>query len=603
MPRPGPSSATSAHALTAVAPPARAPLVVDELGTAGSADALARLNAAMKEVKASAAAPLLRRAVDAVHAEDAAGATKLALQALERDEESGLGWYVLAIAREKAGDFATSITAYEAALRLLPDHAEVANDLGRLAFRMGMRAEAEQFFRHFLARHPDHPEGANNLACALREQARYDEAIAVLKPAILKEPEHGVLWNTMGTILTSQGDYATGKIFFEEALKHAPDFPKARYNLGNCLLMLGDAEGALVCSDAALAGVKAEDEREMMRISRSSILLGLQRLGEGWDEYEARCHPQFAEVTHYLIQRPRWAPGAELAGKTFLVVAEQGLGDEILFANVLPDVIEALGPEGRLILAVEERLVDLFQRSFPQAEVSAHVTYDLSTRPARTAPGVDLAAVDLWTPMASLLREFRRTLDDFPPRVGYLAADPARIAYWRDQVAPLPGRKVGLLWKSMISKDARHRFFAGFEAWGAMLRQPGLTFVNLQYGDCEEELAQAKAEFGVEIWQPPGIDLKRDLDDVAALCCAMDLVVGFSNATFNIAAACGAPSWLITTPGAWPKLGLQDRYAWYPQVRVFALEQFGDWSPVMGRVAEAAGAFGRQTLPGSGGVT
>src|SRR5206468_6917974 len=167
--------------------------------------------------------------------------------------------------------------------------------------------------------------------------------------------------------------------------------------------------------------------------------------------------------------------------------------------------------------------------------------------------------------------------------------------HWRRELAALPGRKVGLLWKSGIKKDARHRYFASFADWAPVLRQPGVTFVNLQYGDCAEELAQAQADFGVEIWQPPGVDLKQDLEAVAALSCAVDLVAGFSNATFNIAAACGAPSWLITTPGSWPRLGLSDRYAWYPQVRIFGLDQFGDWGPVMGRVADAVGEFAAET--------
>jgi cytochrome c-type biogenesis protein CcmH/NrfG len=591
MPRPAAPSATSAHILSAAAGAAQVRLTADDLGHAGSKDALARLNAAMKEVRALAVAPLLQRAVDAIRLEDAQSASQWALKALDRDEQNGFGWYILAIAREKAGDFASSVRAYESALRLLPDHAEVANDLGRLAFRMGMREQAEKLFRHFLHSHPGHPEGANNLACALREQQRFDEAIDVLKPAILKTPDMAMLWNTMGTIVAEQGDYATGKTFFEEALQLEPGFPKARYNLGNCLLMLGDPVAALACCDAAIADVKAEDERQMMRLSRSTILVAQGRLGEGWDEYEARFHPHFAEITHFLIDRPRWEPGSELGGKTLLVIGEQGLGDEILFANLLPDVLEALGPDGRMILAVEHRLVPMFQRAFPQVEVRAHATYALGVRPARAAPDVELAAVDLWAPIASLLRRFRRSAADFPARVGYLAADPALVAYWREQVAALPGRKIGLLWKSAIKKDARHRYFAGFEDWRATLQQPGATFVNLQYGDCEAELARAKAEFGVEIWQPPGVDLKMDLDEVAALCCAMDLVVGFSNATFNIAAACGAPTWLITVPGAWPRLGSPDRYAWYPQVRVFGLEQFGDWSPVMGRLAEAVGEF------------
>ena len=115
---------------------------------------------------------------------------------------------------------------------------------------------------------------------------------------------------------------------------------------------------------------------------------------------------------------------------------------------------------------------------------------------------------------------------------------------------------------------------------------PGVTFVNLQYGDCSAELEAARRDLGVEIWNPPGIDLKQDLDDVAALCRAMDLVMGPSNATSCLAGAGGAPLWLLSTPGAWPMLGTA-RYPWYPQARVFLPPTLGQWEPAMTAMAEA----------------
>ena len=597
MSRRGQLSASSAEALAGAGPVpvARSREIADELGHAGSNAALARLNAAMAEVQAMATTPMIQRAVEAVRVDDPKTATEWVLKALERDERNGFAWYILGIAREKAGDFAASVRAYESALALIPDHAEVANDLGRLAFRMGMHQQAEKLFRHYLAGHPNHAEALNNLTCAIRAQQRYEEAIAILKPALMAEPENAMLWNTMGSVVVEQGDYATARLFFEEALRLQPAFFKGRYNLSNCLLMLGETEAALAACDGALAGVRAEDERQMMRMARMTMLAGLGRLGEAWDEYECRTHPNFTEVTHFLIARPRWAPGMDLAGKTLLVVGEQGLGDEILFANTLGDVLQDLGPEGRLILAVEQRLTGLFQRAFPRAQVCAHVNGRIGVRPARKAPGeVDVAQVDAWTPIASLLRAYRRSVAEFPSEPPpSVAADPARVAYWREAVAALPGRKVGVLWKSNSTKDARHRYFAAFDAWAPVLTCPGVTFVNLQYGDCAEEIALAKSRFGVDIWQPPGVDLKEDLEEVAALCAAMDLVIGFSNATFNIAAAMGGRSWLITVPGAWPRLGLTDGYAWYPQARVFALTQFGDWGPVMNEVGEALAHFAR----------
>jgi len=591
MPRPAQPTATSLHALQAAAPAPQG-LAPDIAGQAGSNAALAKLNVAMAELKAMAIAPMLQRAIDAIRAEDPKTAYEWAIKALEQDEHSGVGWYLLGIALERAGDFATSIRAYEAALSLLPDHGEVACDLGRLALRLGMKPQAEDLFRRFLERYPDDPEAANNLVCAIRDQGRHEEAIEVLRPAILKTPENPMLWNTMGTIVSDQGDFENTKVFLNEALRLQPDFAKARHNLASAHLMLGEVDEALTQNAAALGDVRAEDERQMMRLARSSMLLCAGRLGEGWDEYESRIHPKFSGRTAYAVDRPRWEPGADLAGKSLLVIAEQGLGDEVLFANVLPDVLDRLGPDGKLTLAVEKRLVPLFARTYPQATVGEHATYMVHGRLNRVIPFIDDGAtIDLWTPIASLLREFRRSVADFPSRRSFLTADPKRVAHWRKVLEGAPaGPKVGLLWKSAITADARHRYYSPFSGWAPVLAQPGVTFVNLQYGDCAEELAAAERDFGVTIWSPPGIDLKQDLDEVAALCCAMDLVVGFANATLNIAAACGVSTFLISVPGAWTRLGTETS-PWYPSSTTFLPPAYGEWDAVMAEVAQAVGAF------------
>ena len=560
-------------------------------GEAGSAPALARLNAAVKELRALAVQPYLHKAIEAIKAEQPKAAAEFALQALQHDETNGYAWYILAIARDKAGDFKSSLKCYEAALQLLPDHAEVANDLGRLAYRLGLKPIAEKLFAHYLQRYPDSADAANNLACAIRDQGRYGEAIDIMKAVITAEPANGLLWNTLGTILSEQGEFETAITFFDEAMRCDEGLFRSRYNRGNAKLPLGDIDGALADCEAALATVQLPDETAMMRLARSTMLLNKGRIGEGWDVYEARLDPHFADVTHFMIDRPRWTPTSELAGKRLLVMGEQGLGDEVLFGNLLPDVIEALGPEGKLYLALEKRLVPLFQRSFPDAVVGAHATYKVDTHTVRGAPFVqDQGVIDLWAPLGSLLRRFRRTVDSFPDRPGFLTADPERVGEWRKLLAEAApaGPKVGLLWKSLKLEGARQRFFSPFEQWAPVLRTPGVAFINLQYGDCAAEIAQAKAELGVEVWTPQGIDLKTDLDDVAALSCALDLVIGPANATSNIAAACGAPVWLVSTPGAWPKLG-SERYPWYPQARVFNPPGFTQWGPVMQEMAAALG--------------
>lgn len=592
--RNAPRSSVSALALGAEtsAAAARPRIAPDIAGQAGSPEAMRRLSDALVQLKALSIQPMLEKAVAALRAEDAAAAADWAIKALQKDERCGMAWYCLAIAREKAGDFKTSIQCYESALRLSPEHDEIASNLGRLAYRMGMREIAEKLFLGYLARHPLAVEASNNLACCQRDQHRYAEAIATLSPVIEANPGNPLLWNTLGTILTDQGDFESALPFFDEALRLDPAFVKARYNRSTAALQMGDPDAALIDCEAALSGRMAEHERAMMNLARSTMLIARGELQEGWAAYEARLSHHYPDATHFLIDRPRWTPGEELTGKTLLLVGEQGLGDEVLFANILPDVIEALGPEGKLVLAVEKRLVPLFARAYPEVEVAAHATYDVDARTVRVAPGVgDLSRIDLWAPIASLLTRLRPSVEAYPERDSYLTADADRVAFWKDVLdreAPA-GLKVGILWKSLKLDGARLRYFSPFEAWRPVLAAPGVTFVNLQYGDTEAEAQDARERLGVELWRPPGIDLKEDLDDVAALACALDLVLGPANATSNIAAACGADVWLISTPGAWPKLGT-DRYPWYPRMRVFTPPGSRRWDAVMDEVAGALAA-------------
>jgi tetratricopeptide (TPR) repeat protein len=569
------------------------------LGRTGSEPTLGRLNQALGELKLLAVRPYLQRAIDALRGEEAQAAAEAALKALEQDERCGHAWWLLGIARDKAGDLITALKCYEAAIQLLPEQDDLANDLGRLAFRLGMKPLAEQLFARFLQAQPDSVDAANNLACALRDQFRHAEAIELLRSAIQAHPTEAMLWNTLGTVLSEQGEFETSVIFFTEALRCDEGLFRARYNRGNARLSLGDFQGALEDYDLSIEQVELPEERAMMLLARSTLLLNLGRIGEGWDVYEARFDPAFSDLTQFVVDRPRWEPSDELGGRALLVIGEQGLGDEVLFANLLPDVIEALGPDGQLSLAVERRLVSLFQRSFPEAVVGAHTTAKVDMRTYRAAPFVtDPDSIDLWTPFGSLLRRFRRSVEAYPDRIQFLKADPERVAHWRDVLSGLgPGPKVGLLWKSLKIDTARARFYSPFEAWTPVLETPGARFVNLQYGDCSEEIAQARAELGVEIFEPPEIDLKEDLDDVAALCCAMDLVVGPANATSNIAAACGVETWLISTPGAWPKLGTR-RYPWYPSVRVFDPPGYNQWEPVMAEVADALLKLGTEGSTG-----
>ncbi|MET3667124.1 tetratricopeptide repeat protein [Caulobacter sp. 1776] len=584
-------SASALAQADAGAAPIHSGQIAGAIGDSASTEAIERLKQATQNVKNAENSKLLTRAINAVHTGAYDKADKLALKLLKRDEQLGLAWHILGIAREKNGDYASSLRAYEAALKLLTDHAAVAGDLGRLAFRMNMPDLAAKFFAHFRLSRRDDVEASNNLACALRELNREAEAIEVLKEAIAANPTAPALWNTLGTVLCNAGDAAGSMIFFAEALSLNPDYTKAWHNRAFAKSDLGDVKGALADCDEAMKRPALPQDLAIMHFARATLLLALGRLEEGWKAYESRFSHELSEAPHFYIGGTRWA-GQDLKGKRTLIIAEQGLGDEIMFANLLPDLLEDLGPESAVTLAFERRLVPLIQRSFPGVEVLPHRTVAYEGRVWRTVPNVeDWDQFDYWTALGEFLSSRRGSLEAFPQRKAFLTPDPERVAYWKAELEKLgSGPKIGILWKSLVLSAERARQFSPFEDWEPVLRTEGATFINLQYGDCEEEIAYAKEVFGIEIWQPPGIDLKQDLDDVTALCAAVDLVVGYSNATMNLAGAVGTPCFMLTGASAWTRLGT-DYYPWYPSVRCFVTQQYGHWTEAMANVADALRDF------------
>lgn len=559
-------------------------------GDAASPEAVGRLSRALAKdgvkarKQAKAVVTQLKAAVADLRLHDYAGASRKAIKALEADERSGVAWHVLAIAREKSDDLPQALTAYEAALKLLPNDTAVAQDLARLAQKLGYLDIAEKLLLHYLAVDPEHIEATNNLACVLRDQNRYDEAIEVLRARIQTAQDSAMLWNTLGTVMSDQGDMEPAITFFDEALRLEPNFPKARYNRGNARQPLGDFKGALEDIETALPHATPGYEAAMMRMARALTLMSSGRLKEGFEAYEVRLDPAMPDATHMLAAGPRWTPDQPLEGRRILVVGEQGLADELIFANALPDLIRAVGPTGQVHVAVEARMVGLFQRSFSETIVGAHQSVRQAGRLTRLAPFMNAhEPVDGWLPMGSLLAAFRPDVDAFPDHSGYIRPDPERVAHWRREVAALgDGFKVGLHWKSLVLKGVRSRYFSPFDQWQPVLTTPGCVMVNLQCGDTAAELAQAEAE-GLKIWTPP-INLKDDLEDLAALSLALDLVIGPGIAGTNLAAAVGAQTWMIQAPDDWHLLGAQT-YPFYPRMRGWAAGSFGRWDDVMARMA------------------
>jgi tetratricopeptide (TPR) repeat protein len=396
-------------------------------------------------------------------------------------------------------------------------------------------------------------------------------------------PNEAILWNSLATVLAEEGRAEESLVFYEEAARLEPGFARAYHNLGFAYQHLSLRQKALECYDRALELCVDPAERIESRHSRSICLIGLGKLDEGWREYEIRNNERFRAYFHHLIDAPRWQ-GEDLTGKKLLLVGEQGLGDEIMFSNILPDAQAAVGDQGKLQICVDPRMIPLYQRSFPKAEVG---TYDDRTlldkdgnKALRLVPFASGSnKPDCWAPMGSALQYYRDSLDKFP-RQAFLVPDAERVAGFKARLAALPGKKVGICWRSMMLTAKRAKYFTAIDSWGEILKTPDVSFVSIQYGDSAADIARAEEKFGVTIHQMEGLDLKDDIDGLAALSAALDLVLSAPTAAAHTASSVGAPVWYLSAGIGWPQLGTAE-YPWYPNTRVFWPEKFGDWDAVL----------------------
>ena len=559
-------------------------------------EALARVEAATLAVATIEARvrsnKLLNRALKAWQRGDTAKAAKLSLKATEADESNAQAFHLLAITLDKLGHLHKALVTYERAFALDPDDSDLLLNLGLTAWNLNLLDGAERMFRLFIEKRPDHPAGYNNLGSVQRDKRDLAAAIETLRNAIYRMPDQAMLWNSLATALAEEGRAEESLVFYQEALRLDPKFARVYHNLGYAYSHLGRLDDALAAYDSAIRLTKSAHERIETLHSRSVGLIGMGRLAEGFKEYEIRNAPEFRAWLLHYTKAPLWR-GEPLDGKRILIVGEQGLGDELMFANILPDVARAVGETGKLQIAVDPRLVPLFQRSYPKAEVGLYDDASLEGRPVRLFQWArEKGDPDFYAPIGTPLHVFRKSVSDFPGEA-FLKADPEKSASFRARLhAAGPGPYVGICWRSMVMGAKRAKYYSLIDAWEPVLTVPGITFVNLQYGEVASELALAREKFGIDIVNFDDLNLKDDLDGAAALTDACDLAISAPTAVAAMAGALGRETWLLTASRVWPQLGT-DHYPWYRDSRVFAPEKFAEWDTLMPRLADALRDFAK----------
>jgi tetratricopeptide (TPR) repeat protein len=397
-----------------------------------------------------------------------------------------------------------------------------------------------------------------NYGVVLMELDDREAAEVQFKRVLALDPHLIEPYVNLAKLCSYSEDFQGAIHWFDQALAIGPDHAELHNHLANFLRDAGRPDLALPHHYAAIALSPGNVE---MHYYLGPTQFALGQLHEAYKNWELRWSRREGGAKSDL-SIAEWT-GTPETGRSILIYREQGIGDEIAFASCLPDVVDRFE---RIICVCHSKLKPLFARSFPKIEFRSG---------ADALTHADIADMEWQIAIGSLLPIVRPNMESFPLRPQSFVPDPEKVAYFREQLAPKRTvLTIGIAWRSGLLSLNRRALYPYLEFWQDLFDIPGVTWVNLQYGDVTEELRKAEQQFGVSIVNFESVDHFDDIDASAALMKACDLVIGPDTSTIQIAAAVGVPTIGMSSGSNYFSLGL-DHSPLFPSLN-FILRKFGE---------------------------
>ena len=502
--------------------------------------------------------------------------------------------------------------AFSQIAALAPSNSDIQNDFGALLCRSNRFEEAEEVLLRALNFAPGDGQILFNMAQALMGQNRFSDAEAVYRKSIEHEFLTPMVFAALGDALREQGKISDAIEYFKKAYhldRSNSDFrdsyEKALWDSGTGFPELERIYVADLVNDSEkfssamqLACVYSATERlsrarsiidqwlpkqEALKIEDQAqlreILSELQCL-EG--DFKHAMHNYHWRLKRWKrgsgdLKQPEWS-GESLNDKSILVYAEQGIGDQIMFMSLLPDLMTICD---RIFVECDARLVSLFRRSFSGVDffpVENIGRIEMGERKADFQIAMGSLGCWLWD-------SFERK-----KKTRYLFADGKLTSSLRSRY--LKGRGmalVGASWSSPLGK------FPGLKSIEIsdllpLFRLKNTCVVDLQYGETVQERTEFESRHGVSLLHDVEIDQLVDIDSFSAQVAAMDIILTVSNSVAHLAGALGVPT-VVLLPSApqWKWSGSDQKSVWYPNVQL--VRRTIDDS-VEGQVAAALKAIG-----------
>jgi Flp pilus assembly protein TadD len=481
-----------------------------------------------------------------IHSGRSEEAVRCLERAVEIDSSNAMAHNNLGIAYENVSRRAEAIGAFERALALAPAYADPAANLGEVLNRDGDSAGARAALTKALAVQPAHVGARAALAEADAIDGKLEDALATLERIVVSVPRDARFWQAVGALRTWAGDLAGGEAAYTNALALDPHRRQAWFGVAAAQLARGDFE-------------------------------------RGWRAFEERPDGRFGAPSRFG-DIPQW-DGARLDG-ALLLICEQGLGDVVQFARFVPEARKRVRRLIFLLDGIRQSLAPLLATLSGIDDVctDAEALATLAERPIARASVLSLP----------YLVEVR--VESLPGPIPYLSPLEERTAVWKPRLEAIPRPRVGFAWAAFARREIGYvtrQKTVPLPLLAPVIAASSASFVSLQVGAADQlashaELAQRIVDFTADI---------HDFGDTAAMIAELDLVISSDTSVAHVAGAMGKPVWMLDRYNTcWRWRLAADRSPWYPTMRIFRQQKFGDWSEPLTQLAAALGEWGQIKL-------
>ena len=481
---------------------------------------------------------------------------------IKKDPSLAGPYFNMGIILKRNGRVEEAIDSYKKAISLKSDYVQAYNNLGVLYKDNEKYEDAIKMFTKAREIQPDHENSYYNLALIKKEHGLDEEAVDLFLTVLELNPFHAEAKYNMSLLRKDEGLLEEAKRYLQEILISDQKHENAAKELAVVFGEMGNFKRAI----SSLKKLIADNPKNRSLFHGLGLcLLTIGEFKQGWRTVEIRWEKENKEISNWFKRAKGTWTGKKTRKSVILYKTRQGIGEDIIFLSLAPEVQEMCGS---LSVYVDPRLHSLCRRAMPEI----NFVQDIEE--------LQNVECDYHLPLGSVPGLIRNDISDFDRTVtGYLKADPQRVDLIRKELQ-LDGKSaIGVSWKSLSSTFKTKSIH--LRDMGHIFRGLDVVLVNLQYGDVDEEIKEFEEATGIKVLQCASVDNREDLDGLAALIEVCDIVVSTTNVTVHMAGALAKETWVLLPYVAnfWWLLERTDS-VWYPSLTLYRQPALSDWDSV-----------------------